>query len=74
MENISELKADNLILAKQLSHLCGYVSTCKDTNTMDWMVGRVTKINSSLAVLGDDDRVRLIHAGDEWVIINREDA
>lgn len=66
------LRADKIILVRELNRLIGYVATCKAYNTVDWMIGLEFRINSAAQAVGDSDRVRLIHAGDDWLFINRK--
>lgn len=69
---LAAANAEKLTLAGQLSGLCGYAATCKHSNTYEWLDGLVRRINSALEAMNDDDRVRLIHVGNIWVIIPRE--
>jgi len=67
------LQAEKLILLGEFNRLIGYVATCKATNTVDWMIGLEFRINAAAQAVGDPDRVRLIHAGNDWLFINREE-
>lgn len=53
-------------LRGQLNSVVGYVTTCRSDNTAEWMIGLEKRINHALEAMGDTDRVKALHFGNEW--------
>jgi len=61
--NSREKRPEDVRLVSAVNSLLGYVTTCSEQNTKDWMDGLLRHINTTLGQIGDDDRIATFKDG-----------